>query len=229
MGIAKTKDEIIKLRNAALLGDKCFKHICNFIKVGMTEIEIAKEMDDFFIKNGASGLSFDTIVGAGKNSALIHSTPSDNRIKEKDIILLDFGCILDGYCSDTSRTIFVGEISEKEAYIYGLVKDAQANAMKNSRVGMLAKEIDDLGRRNIINAGYDYAHALGHGVGTEVHEAPTISPKREDIIQSNTVYTIEPGIYLENEFGVRIEDTGILTNSGFEPFSSATREIVILK
>ena len=228
MGIIKTKEEIQKLKNAAVLGDKCFEHICSFIKVGMSEIEIANEMNDFFFKNGASALSFETIVGAGVNSAMIHSTPSENRIKEKDIILLDFGCILDGYCSDTSRTIFVGGISEKEKMIYNLVRETHDFAVNNSRVNMLAKDIDMLGRKGILDAGYDYAHALGHGVGTEVHEKPTISPKSEEIVQSGTVYTIEPGIYLEGEFGVRIEDTGLLTEDGFESFSSASREIIIL-
>lgn len=228
MGVIKTNDDIEKLKKAALLGDQCFEHICEFIKVGMTEIEIAKEMDDFFIRNGASGLSFDTIVGAGQNSALIHSTPTENTIKEKDIILLDFGCILEGFCSDTSRTIFVGDILPKEAYIYQLVREAQENAILNSKVGMLACEIDELGRKGIRNAGFDYAHALGHGVGAEVHEAPTISPKNNVRVEKNTVYTIEPGIYLENEFGVRIEDTGILTDEGFQCFSHASKELIIL-
>jgi hypothetical protein len=117
MAIIKTEEEIEKLRRAALLGDKCFEHICNCIKPGMTEKMIAQEMNDFFMKNGASALSFDTIVGAGKNSAFIHSTPTDNIIQEQDIILLDFGCILDGFCSDTSRTIFVGGITDKQKEI----------------------------------------------------------------------------------------------------------------
>lgn len=195
----------------------------------MTEIEISKKMSEFFMKNGASGLSFDTIVGAGKNSALIHSTPTENRIKEKDIILLDFGCILDEYCSDTSRTIFVGDISEKELEIYNLVKYAHENALKNAKIGMKANQVDKLGRDNIKKAGYDYAHALGHGVGKEVHEAPTISYKNEIVLEENMVFTIEPGIYIENEFGVRIEDTGILTKEGFESFSKASRDIIIIK
>ena len=134
MGIIKTKEEIEKLRKAATLGDKCFEYICEFIKVGMTEIEIAEAIDNFFLTHGASGLSFDTIVGAGKNSAHIHAVPTENKIKEKDIILLDFGCVLDGYCSDTSRTIFVGGISEKEEMIYKLVKDAHENAAKNIKI-----------------------------------------------------------------------------------------------
>ncbi len=228
MGIIKTEEEIKKLRAAALLGDKCFEHICNFIKPGMTEKMIAQEMNDFFIKNGASGLSFDTIVGAGKNSAFIHSTPTDNIIQDQDIILLDFGCVLDGYCSDTSRTIFVGGITDKQKEIYELVNFAHDNAVKNIRINDTLQTADLYGRKNILDAGFDYAHALGHGVGTEVHEDPVLSPKREGLLEENMVFTIEPGIYLENEFGIRIEDTGVLTKEGIKLFSNASRKIIVL-
>lgn len=228
MAIIKTEEEIEKLRRAALLADKCFEHICNFIKPGMTEKMIAEEMNDFFMKNGASGLSFDTIVGAGKNSAFIHSTPTDNIIQDQDIILLDFGCVLDGYCSDTSRTIFVGGITDKQKEIYDLVNFAHDNAVKNIRIKDSLQIADAYGRKNIQDAGYDYAHALGHGVGVEVHEDPVLSPKREGILEENMVFTIEPGIYLENEFGIRIEDTGVLTKEGIKLFSNASRKIIVL-
>ena len=211
MSMIKTNDEIEKLRKAALLGDKCFEHICHFIKPGMTEIQIAKEIDEFFMKNGASGNSFDTIVGAGKTSSLIHSTPSENKVKERDIILLDFGCVLDEYCSDMSRTIFVGGATDEQIKIYNLVKEAHKNATEKIKIGTLANVADSYGRKNIIDAGYDYAHALGHGVGKEVHEDPVLSPKRDVELLKDMVFTIEPGIYLEDNFGVRIEDTGVLT------------------
>ena len=228
MGIIKTKEEIEKLRRAAILGDNCFEYICSVVRPGMTEIEIAKKIDDFFMNNGASGTSFDTIVGAGKNSAQIHSTPTDYVIKEQDIILFDFGCVLDGYCSDMSRTIFIGGISEKQKEIYNLVKEAHQNAVDKVRTDDLAKIVDEYGRANIKNAGYDYAHALGHGVGIKVHEEPLISYRSEDVLKEDMVFTIEPGIYLENEFGVRIEDTGVLTINGMELFSKSDRNIIIL-
>lgn len=228
MAIIKTNEEIEKLRNAALLGDRCFEYIRNFIKVGMTEIEIAKAIDDFFVKNGATTTSFDTIVGAGKNSAVIHAVPSENKIKDNDIILLDFGCVLDGYCSDMSRTIFTGIPSDKQIQIYNLVRDAHYIASKFIKVGMMTDEADMYGRMNILKAGYDYAHSLGHGVGTVVHEEPVLSPKRQTELLKNMVFTIEPGIYLENEFGVRIEDTGVLTDTGVEFFSNSDRGIVVI-
>ena len=228
MAIIKTKEEIQKLRKAAILGDSCFEYICTIIKPGMTEIEIARKIDEFFMKNGATGVSFDTIVSAGVNSAQIHSTPTEYSIKEQDIILFDFGCILDGYCSDMSRTIFVGDITEKQREIYNLVLAAHANATKKVKIDDIAKIVDAYGRKNIQDAGYDYAHALGHGVGIEVHEAPLISYRSEDILKENMVFTIEPGIYLENEFGVRIEDTGVLTPNGIELFSKSNRDIIVL-
>lgn len=228
MAIIKTNEEIEKLRKAALLGDRCFEYICDFIKVGMTEIEVAKAIDDFFVKNGATTTSFDTIVGAGTNSSVIHAVPSENKIKENDIILLDFGCVLDGYCSDMSRTVFTGVPSDKQIQIYNLVKDAHYTASNSIKIGTLADEADMYGRMNILKAGYDYAHALGHGVGTEVHEEPVLSPKRQTELLKNMVFTIEPGIYLENEFGVRIEDTGVLTEDGVELFSKSNRNIVII-
>lgn len=228
MAIIKTKEEIEKLKNAALLGDKCFEYICGYIKAGMTEIEIAKVIDEFFMKNGASANSFDTIVGAGVNSALIHSTPSENVVKKNDIILLDFGCVLDEYCSDMSRTIFVGEPTKKQIDIYNLVKEAHQNAANRITIGTMTDVADSFGRKNIQEAGYDYAHALGHGVGKQVHEDPVLSPKRSTELLENMVFTIEPGIYLENEFGVRIEDTGVLTQDGVELFSKSNRDIVII-
>lgn len=228
MAIIKTNEEIEKLRNAALLGDKCFEYICKYIKVGMTEVEIARAIDDFFMKNGASGNSFDTIVGAGVNSALIHSAPSENIIKKNDIILLDFGCVLDGYCSDMSRTIFTGNPTEKQIKIYNLVKEAHQNATNAITIGITTDVADSCGRKNIQDAGYDYAHALGHGVGMQVHEEPVLSPKRNSELLENMVFTIEPGIYLKNEFGVRIEDTGVLTPYGVKLFSKSNREIVII-
>lgn len=132
------------------------------------------------------------LYGSGENSAFIHSTPTDRVIKNKDIILLDFGCVLDEYCSDMSRTIFIGEITEEQRKIYNLVKDAYDIAIQNTKIGMIANEVDNFGRKNIIDAGYNYAHALGHGVGTKVHEEPVISPKSNTILEENMVFTIEP-------------------------------------
>lgn len=223
-----TNEEIEKLRKASELGDRCFEYICNKIKIGMTEKEIAKYMDEYMISHGASGLSFDTIVGSGTNSSQIHSVPTDRSIEYGDIILLDFGCVLDGYCSDTSRTVFVGEIKEEYKKIYNIVLEAQLKAIREIKNGMTCKEIDAISRDYIKSFGYDFNHALGHCVGKKVHEEPVISPKREDKIENEMVFTIEPGIYIENNFGVRIEDTVLIRNGTVETLSKASKEIIIL-
>lgn len=228
MGIVKTKEEINKLRKAAELGEKCFKNACKAIKPGMTEKDVSAIIYDFFVKNGASGLSFDTIIGSGVNSAKIHSTPTEKIIENNDIIQFDIGCILDGYCSDMSRIVFIGTPTEKQIEIYDLVYKTYRNAIENIKIGMISKVADEYGRMIIKDAGYDYAHALGHGVGKEVHEDPILSPKREDLLKEKMVFSIEPGIYLENEFGIRIEDVGVLTASGLDMFTQAPEEMIIL-
>ena len=224
----KTKEEIENLRHASEVTDKGFVYICQNIKPGMTEKEIAQKLDDYMFSLGATGLAFDTIVGSGENSAQIHSTPSDRVIQENDIILLDFGYVIDGYCSDMSRTVFVGSATEKQKEYYELVLKTQLNAINNIKVGMTAKEADLLGRQFILDKGLDYAHALGHGIGTEVHEELVLSPKRDTILEKDMVFTIEPGIYLENEFGIRIEDVVFLTEEGVVPLANAPKDIIII-
>ena len=224
----KTNDEIEKLRYASKLTDMGFEYICSKIKPGMTEIEIAEMLDQYMFSLGASATAFDTIVGSGKNSAQIHSVPTDRKIEEQDIILMDFGYVVDGYCSDMSRTIFVGGITEKQEQIYDLVLKTQLNAIDKIMAGMTAMEADREGRKLINDAGYDYAHALGHGIGEIVHEDLIISPKKDTVLEKNMVFTIEPGIYIENEFGIRIEDVVLLTDKGVEPLAKATKQIIII-
>lgn len=226
----KTQEEISKLQMASKIADDCFKYICNEIKVGMTEKEIAKKMDRFMFDKGAEALAFETIVGSGVNSAQIHSSPTDRQIENGDIILLDFGCKYQGYCSDISRTIFVGSVSEEQRQIYNIVLEAQLTATKNIKAGMQCCEADALARDVIKNNGYDFAHSLGHGVGVEVHENPVISPKNDkEKLENNMVFTIEPGIYLENKFGVRIEDTVVLENGNVKSLNNVTKDIIIIK
>lgn len=227
--MVKTKEQIEKLRKASEMTDKGFSFICKNIRPGMTEREIAQRLNEYMFSLGATGLAFDTIVGSGVNSSQIHSVPTDRKIKEQDIILFDIGYVFDGYCSDMSRTIFVGGITEKQKMIYDLVLRTQMNAIEKIRVGMKANEADMLGRKFILDAGFDYAHALGHGIGRVVHEDLVISPKREDILEKNAVFTLEPGVYIENEFGVRIEDVVLLGENGLTTLSNTTKEIVIIR
>lgn len=229
MGMIKTEEEVEKLKKASKLADECFEYICNKIKIGMTEKEIASYMDAYMLNNGATALSFETIVGSGENSSQIHSVPTDRKIEYGDIILLDFGCVVDEYCSDISRTIFIGEVKQKYKQIYQIVLKAQQKGIERITNGMTAKQADFVCREVIKNNGYDFAHAVGHGIGKEVHEEPVISPKREDVLENNMVFTIEPGIYIENEFGIRIEDTVLLKNGKIELLNKVTKEIVIVE
>lgn len=226
----KTEEEIKKLEIASKIADDCFEYICEKIKIGMSEKEVATLMDEYMLANGAESLSFDTIVGSGVNSAQIHSTPTDKKIENGDIVLLDFGCKYQGYCSDISRTIFIGDITDEQKEIYNIVLNSQVIAVERITSGILCSEADKISRDIIKNKGYDFAHALGHGVGKEVHESPVISYKNEeDILENNMVFTIEPGIYIENKFGIRIEDTVVLENGKVRVLNKVTKDIIIIK
>ena len=225
----KSKEEIEKLKKASLLADECFEYICGEIKIGMSEKEISTLMDKYMLSHGATGLAFETIVGSGVHSAQIHSVPTDRKIEYGDIILLDFGCIVEEYCSDISRTIFVGEVKPEYKEIYDIVLKAQLAGIEKITSGITAKEADFVCRNIINEAGYDFNHALGHGVGKEVHESPVISLKKEDVVmKNNMVFTIEPGIYLEEKFGVRIEDTVLLDEGKVIPLNKASKEIIVV-
>ena len=156
----KTDNEIQKLQASSKLADDCFEYICSIIKVGMTEIEVATLMKEYFLNHGASALSFDTIVGSGVNSSQIHSTPTDRKIEYGDVVQLDFGCILDDYCSDCSRVLFMGEVKEEYKEIYNIVYKAYLSGVNNTKLGMKACEVDALSRDIIKEAGYDFNHAV---------------------------------------------------------------------
>ena len=227
--ITKTKDEIAKLIKASKLADDCYKYIITMIKPGMTEKRVAKLMDDYMLSHGATDLSFETIVGSGPNSSKIHSTPSTRKIKHGDVVQLDFGCIVDGYCSDCSRVLFIGEVKPAYKKIYNIVLKAQKEGIKNTKVGMTCKEVDAISRDIIKARGYDFKHAVGHGVGKVVHDEPVISPKNtKDKIKNNVVFTIEPGIYIEGKFGIRIEDTCVMLNGVVKTLNKTSKAIKVI-
>ena len=175
------------------------------------------------------GVSFDTIVGSGPNSSIIHSEPSDRVIEQGDVVQLDFGCILDGFCSDCSRVLFMGNVDEEFKKIYDIVYEAHKFAIDNAKAGMKASEIDALARNIVKLSGYDFNHAVGHAVGKEVHEKPVISPKDETIIENGMVITIEPAIYIEGKFGIRIEDTCLMKDCELVSLNNTTKEIRIIE
>lgn len=226
----KEKNEIECIKKAQLIAEKAYDNILGIIREGMTEREIALELDRQMLLNGAESLSFDTIVLSGVNTSMPHGVPSDKRICKSEFILMDFGAVYNGYHSDMTRTICLGEPTPKMKKVYETVLNAQLACLEKARAGITGCELDRIARSIIEDAGYGekFGHSLGHGVGMEIHEAPNVSPSCQRILKSGNVVTIEPGIYLEGEFGVRIEDFVILTEKGNVNLTKCAKNILSL-
>ena len=226
----KSTAEIAAIEAAQKITDEAFTQILPFIKPGIREREIALELEFIMRKKGASGLSFTMIVGSGSRSALPHGVASDKVVAEGDAIVLDFGCIVNGYCSDMTRTVFVGKASDKQRRIYNLVLQAQQAALAGLRAGMNGREGDALARDVLVAAGLGeyFGHGLGHGVGLEIHEAPRLSISSENTLQPKMIVTVEPGVYLPGEFGVRIEDMVVIEEDGIRNLTASTKELICL-
>ncbi len=230
MRSVKSDFELAQIKAAQKLTDKTFSEVLNFIDTNKTEKEIALFMEFFIRKSGSEGASFDFIAVSGKNTSLPHGVPTERKIKNGDFITMDFGAIINGYHSDMTRTVAVGSITEKQAQVYAAVLAAQKAALKHIKSGIAAKDADKAARDIIESAGYGeyFGHALGHGVGLNIHEQPSLSPKSAAVLKSGNIVTVEPGIYLPGEFGVRIEDTVAVTDSGNTDITKSAKELIIL-
>lgn len=231
----KDGDEIRKIRAACQLADACFEHLCGFIKPGMTEARVAWELESFFRTHGAQKLSFEPIVGSGPNAALIHGRASERVIGESggpEFVLMDFGCVLNGYCSDITRTVVVGgEPTEQMRHLYDSVLAAQLAALAAIKPGVEGKSVDDLARGMLKTAGYgEMPHGLGHGLGRVVHDLPlpAFSPKATVTLAAGMIATVEPGVYIEGLGGVRIEDDVLVTDTGCERLTLSPKELRVL-
>ncbi|MFA9397662.1 MAG: M24 family metallopeptidase [Clostridiaceae bacterium] len=226
--IIKDKKEIETIKHAASLADKAFEHILNYIKAGVSEKDIALELEFYLKKIGASDLSFKTIAASGERSSLPHGAATEKIVKAGEFLTLDFGCIYNNYCSDMTRTVAVSSISEKMIEVYNIVLTAQERALKEIKPDIKASYLDSIARDYIKEKGYgDYfGHGLGHGVGREIHEEPRISPKGDKILKSGMIITDEPGIYLNGKFGVRIEDLILVTDDGYEVLSKSPKDLI---
>ena len=226
--IIKDEEEIAKIQKACELTDSCFKHLQDFIKIGMTEKEIAYEIENYFLRNGADGLAFETIVASGKNSSKPHAITTEKQIEKGDPITIDFGCKYQGYCSDMTRTVFAGHVPDRMKPIYDLVLKDQLQTLEDMKEGAIIRNLS----RNVENDfklyGHNLVHSLGHGVGLDIHEIPYISGKNDNILKENMVVTDEPGIYLPGEFGVRIEDTVLITKSGCINLTKSDKNYIIV-
>lgn len=226
----KTDEEIEKLKAAESIGDAAFAHIVEYIRPGLTEKEIALELEYFMKKNGAEGLSFDTIAASGLNSSMPHAIPTDKPLQDGDFLTMDFGCLYEGYCSDMTRTVAIGHVSDHMREVYETVLRAQTESMKSIRAGMPCNEVDGVARRIIADAGYGdcFGHGLGHSVGLFIHENPRFSPKCTDILKPGMVITVEPGIYIPGQFGVRIEDLVAVTEDGFVNLTKSDKQLIVI-
>lgn len=226
----KTDDEIEIIQKAIQIAEQAYEYILDFIKPGMTEIEVANELDFYMRKHGASGVSFDTIVASGVRSAMPHGVASDKVIDQGDMITIDFGCYYKGYVSDMTRTFAMGEPAEELKKIHAIVLEANKKVTEQARAGMTGAEVDAIARDYITAQGYgDYfGHSTGHGIGLEVHEGPGVNSKNDKQLVENNVITNEPGIYIPGLGGVRIEDDLVIKKDGNVNLNSTSKELIIL-
>lgn len=228
--MVKTPEEVVVLKAAAKIADDAFEHICGYIRPGLTELEVSNELEFFMRKQGATSSSFDIIVASGLRSALPHGVATDKIIEKGDMITLDFGALYNGYISDITRTVAVGEPSGQMKEIYDIVLKAQELGVKKIGPGMSGIEADAIARDFIKSRGYGeaFGHSTGHGIGLEVHESPGLSSRSETVLEPGMAVTVEPGIYLPGVGGVRIEDDILITESGNERLTNSTKELRIL-
>lgn len=226
----KTPEELLLIMKAEAMGDIAFEHMLDFIRPGMTEIEVADEIERVLRAMGAEALAFDTIAVSGVNSNQPHGVPSNKKIREGEFLTMDLGAVYQGYCGDMTRTVAIGYATEEMKKVYDIVLEAQLEGLATVRSGVSCREVDWASRRIIEEAGYGefYIHGTGHGVGTQVHEEPTLNGRSDEVLHENQAVTVEPGIYLPEKFGVRIEDLAIVTNFGIINCTKSKKELIIL-
>ena len=228
--VVKSHEEIQSVRQAARIADQAFEYILGELAVGRTEKELALALEFFMRSNGADDVSFDVIVGAGANGAMPHAIPGGTRLKKGDLVVMDFGCKVNGYCSDMTRTVAMGELAPELKNIYNICLKAQLAVLEAIRPGAVAREVDGVARSIISQAGFgeQFGHGLGHGVGLQIHEAPTLNTRSLEVLRPGMLVTDEPGIYLAGKGGVRIEDLVLVTEEGCEPLSRSPKELIII-
>ncbi len=229
MRAVKDAEEIELMRHAQTITDAAFTHMLSFIKPGLTEKEIRTELENFMFSNGADSLAFGSIVASGPNTANPHAVPSDRVVERGDFVLMDYGAGYRDYRSDMTRTVVVGEPTQQQLDLYALVRRTHEECAAAVHAGVDGKEIFELSGKIIGDAGYGdyYNHGLGHGVGIDIHEMPNFG-RTSNIVEAGSVITVEPGVYLPGVGGVRLEDYGLVTESGYEPFTASSHELQVI-
>lgn len=226
----KTSDELQLIKKACEIADESYEYILKFVQAGMTELQVKNALESHMTKLGASGASFDTIVASGYRGALPHGVASEKIIETGDMVTLDFGAYYKGYASDITRSFAVGEVSDEMERIYNIVLEAQLSALDHIKPGMTGAEADKVARDIIAEHGYgeNFGHSLGHGFGLEVHEGPALAKSSDTVLEEGMCVTIEPGIYVADLGGVRIEDDCLVTGTGLEKLTHSSKELFIL-
>jgi Xaa-Pro aminopeptidase len=226
----KTKEEFQIIKTAAQIADKAFTYILDYIRPGVSEIEVANQLEFYMRNHGATSSAYDTIVASGYRSALPHGIASTKIIERGDMVTMDFGALYQGYRSDMTRTIAVGEPKAELKEIYNIVHEALSRALSGIKPGITGREADALTRDFISEKGYgdQYGHGSGHGIGLDIHEEPFMSTKCDKLLKPGMIVTVEPGIYIPNLGGVRIEDDILLTENGIDIITRSPKELIIL-
>ena len=223
----KDSEEVALIRRAAQVADSAFVDLRSLIEPGMSELEAAEELRRLMVLAGAEKPSFDVIFATGPNGAKPHARPGEREVAEGDLIVIDWGAVVDGYCSDCTRTVIVGEPDERQLEVWQAVRKAQRAALEGLQPGMEGREVDAIARESLEESGYAkyFGHGLGHGVGLEVHELPTVGQKSENTIEPAMIITVEPGVYIEGWGGVRLEELVLVTEEGGEVLTEAPYDL----
>lgn len=231
MRLIKNEEERNHLRKAAAIADEVMGRIIEYIRPGMLERDISKRIEELFQECGGHGLAFDSIVASGPNTSRPHYNRDDRRIEEQDIIILDFGCRYNGFCSDISRTVFIGEPTEEQRKVFDIVVKANSAAEDLIRPGVTAHQADVAARSIIRDAGYGscFLNRTGHGIGMAVHEGPYIKEGNHQVLEPGMTFSIEPGIYIAGRFGMRVEDIVLVAGNGREVLNKYTKDIIIVR
>ena len=227
---AKDEEELARMRQAQRITDEAFREILNFIRPGLTEQEVAARLVYELLRRGGRRVSFDPIVAAGANGSMPHAVPGETVIQPGMFVTMDFGCVYEGYCSDMTRTVAVGQPTDEMERVYHTVLEAQRAGIAAARAGVTGSEVDRAARQAIQQAGYGsfFSHSFGHSLGLEIHESPNASPSEQTVLPAGAVISAEPGIYLPGHFGVRIEDVLVLREGGCEDITQAPKNLIVL-